>query len=111
MQSFEPGQTVRVPFPYIDRPVRQYRPALVVSRRPLGSDSELLWVLMITSARNRRWQGDVAVPKGPESGLPVASLVRTAKIATIEVASASRIGRLTAAQLAEVMENIRSALA
>jgi mRNA interferase MazF len=110
MQSFEPGEIVRVPFPYIDRPVRQYRPALVVSRRPLGSDNALLWVLMITSARNRRWEGDVAVPKGQESGLPVDSLVRTAKIATIEAASASPLGRLTAAQLAEVMENVRATL-
>jgi len=41
---------------------------------------------MITSWENRGWSGDVAATDLKVSGLPVASIVRTAKIATIEAA-------------------------
>jgi len=49
---------------------------------------------MITSAGNRGWPGDVEVSDLGASGLPMASVVRTAKIATIEAKEAERIGVL-----------------
>jgi mRNA interferase MazF len=102
MPNFEPGQVVRVPFPYADRPVRQHRPALVVSA-PLGPQGDLLWVLMITSAENREWPEDILIEAGrQEAGLPVASLIRPVKIATIDAAAASPIGRVSDAVLREV---------
>ena len=51
---------------------------------------------MITSAENRGWPGDVALNDLVAAGLPVPSLVRTAKIATIEANDASRLGRIGA---------------
>ena len=102
MPSFEPGTIVRVPFPYTDRETRQRRPALVVAG-DVGPDGALLWVLMITSAANRRWPDDVAIEQGhAECGLPVPSLVRTAKIATIEARVADALGRLDAVRMAQV---------
>lgn len=59
MATFEQGDVVRVPFPYTDSETRQHRPALVVFRGGLEEGGTLLWVLMITSAQNRRWPGDV----------------------------------------------------
>lgn len=50
---------------------------------------------MITSAENHGWPGDVIVRDLTLAGLPVASLVRTAKIATIEARDAQRLGRLS----------------
>ncbi|MFZ3485697.1 type II toxin-antitoxin system PemK/MazF family toxin [Sphingomonas sp. 3-13AW] len=103
MPSFEPGTIVRVPFPYTDRETRQRRPALVVASN-VGPDGALLWVLMITSAANRRWPDDVAVEQGHEMcGLPAPSLVRTAKIATIETRVADALGRLDDNRMAEVL--------
>jgi mRNA interferase MazF len=99
MQNFEPGDVVKLPFPYVERPVKQYRPALVVSSSELQQVHGLLWVLMITSAKNRSWAGDVEVPHPEEAGLPAPSVVRCAKIATIEAAAATRIGALGPAQL------------
>jgi hypothetical protein len=70
MPGFDAGTIVRVPVPYTHRPVRQHRPALV-SDGPIGPDGGLLWVVMITSAANRRWPGDVALEAGhAECGLP-----------------------------------------
>jgi mRNA interferase MazF len=101
MPSFEPGQVVRVPFPYTDRPVRQHRPALVVSAAPLGPQGDLLWVLMITSAENRRWADDIPLDAA-DAGLPVPSLIRTVKVATIDAAAASPLGRVPDTVLQEV---------
>ena len=110
MPIFEAWDIIRVPFPYTARPVLQRRPALVVSADSIVGPPGLLWVLMITSAENRRWPGDVEISDLAESGLPAPSLVRTAKIATIETGEADRLGglprrdrRSVARQLAEAL--------
>lgn len=111
MPSFRQGDVVRVPFPHTDRPVRQYRPALVVSRGGVGPHGGLLWVVMITSAANPAWPDDVALgPQHRTMGLPAPSLVRPAKIATIEAAQADRIGRLKPAFLASVLSRAKGTL-
>ncbi len=103
----EPGIVVRVPFPYGDRPVRQHRPALVVAAPEATGGVRLLWVVMITSARNRPWPDDVAIDaEDPRAGLPSPSVVRCRKIATIDVAHAGPVGRVDA----ETLERVRSAV-
>lgn len=103
----DPGDIVRVPFPYTDGATRQHRPALVIAQT--GPEAGfLLWVLMITSAANRGWPGDVAIPDHESAGLPAPSLVRTAKIATIEAARAEVRGRLPYAVLEEVLAEVRA---
>ena len=111
MPTFRAGDVVRVPFPYTDRDVRQHRPALIISDGPLGDDGRLLWVLMITSAEHRRWPADVDLgQRHRDLGLPVPSVVRCAKIATIETSKASLIGRLPDERLAAVRAQIAGAL-
>ena len=85
---------VKVPYPYTDRRVWQRRPALVVANTGERSPLHLLWVLMITSAENRGWDGDVGISDPREAGLPAASLVRTAKIATVDAAEVTPLGVL-----------------
>lgn len=103
MPGFERGTIVRVPFPYTDRDTRQHRPALVVSDGALGPDQGLIWVVMITSAENRRWADDVDLTGDYRAcGLPAPSLIRTAKIATIDAAAAKALGSLDAARLKQV---------
>lgn len=111
MPGFEAGAVVRVPFPYTDRDTRQRRPALVVSRGGVGPDGALLWVIMITSAANRAWPGDVSLEADhATAGLPVPSLIRTAKIATIEAAVADQIGAIGSDLLRQVHEAIAATL-
>jgi mRNA interferase MazF len=94
MPGFEVWDLVKVPFPYADRPVQQRRPALVVAIPDAPGGPQLLWVLMVTSAANRGWPGDVMVSDLAAAGLPAPSVIRCAKIATIEALDAERIGRL-----------------
>jgi len=112
MPGFEPWDVVRVRFPCTNRPVQRRRPALVLARATTGAGTPpLLWVCMITSAENRPWPDDVAVSDLGEAGLPAPSVVRPAKLATIEAEVADRIGRLPAADRHAVAAAIRTRLA
>src|SRR5271170_5563448 len=102
---------VKVPFPYTDRPVRQRRPALVIAAGELVSAHGLLWLAMITSAANRGWPGDVVVSDLSAAGLPVASIVRPAKIATIDARDAEPLGLLAYADRPAVANYLRRLLA
>ena len=106
MAVFEQGDVVKVPFPYTDRSTRQSRPALVVSTGPLEDSHRLVWVVMITSAENRGWSGDVPVTHLALAGLPAPSLIRTAKIATIDAADATRLGKISTASRRKVHQAI-----
>lgn len=102
MPGFSPWDLVKVPFPYTARPIRQRRPALVIATYGASGAPTLLWVLMVTSAANRGWADDVEVSDLQEAGLPVPSIVRTAKVATIEADDAEWLGRLPASDQARV---------
>ncbi len=110
MRTFERGDVIKVPFPYTDRETRQLRPALVVSTAQLQDLHGLLWVVMITSAENRGWPDDVPVANLKRAGLPAPSLIRSAKIATIDASDASKLGRVSAAQARRVTGKIRQRL-
>ena len=99
---FETWDIVKVPFPYTDRPVRQRRPALVISAGDLQTRHGLLWLVMITSAENRGWAGDATISDLAAAGLPAPSIVRPAKIATIEARDAERLGVLPMSDRAPV---------
>ncbi len=90
MATFE---IAAAPFPYVERPVVQRRPCLIVGRP--GGGHDLVWVLMITSADNDPIPGDVAISDLAMAGLKHPSVVRTAKIATVAPDSLKIIGELT----------------
>lgn len=49
---------------------------------------------MITAASNPAWPEDVMIVDYEPTGLPVPSRIRTGKIATVAVTSATPVGRL-----------------
>ncbi|MDA8253626.1 MAG: type II toxin-antitoxin system PemK/MazF family toxin [Rhodospirillales bacterium] len=102
---------VKVPYPYTDRPTRQSRPALVIAETGRESGLPLLWVLMVTSAENRGWPGDVPISDWALAGLPLASVVRTEKIATVDCRDVTCLGTLAPGNRSDVAERLRSVLA
>ena len=110
MPNFEVWDTVKVPFPYTDRPIRQRRPALVVAAGNLLAEHGLLWLAMITSAANRGWPGDVPVLDLEAAGLPIPSIIRVAKIATIEARDAEKLGVVAQADRAGVAQYLNRVL-
>ncbi len=75
---------VVVPFPYSDKLAEKRRPALVISSEKFNKETGLLWVAMITSTEKIGLRGDVEIPSSGKSGLTTPSIIRTAKLVTIE---------------------------
>jgi len=109
MPNFDRWDVVKVPYPYTNRPVTEHRPALVVAT--IAEGPGLLWVMMITSAANRSWPSDVPIADADGVGLPARSVVRTAKIATIDAVLAGRLGSLPNADRDQVRITLRRRLA
>lgn len=95
-KSIAPFDVVVVPFPYSDRLAEKRRPAIAVSTNHLSAKYGLIWLVMVTSADNRRWDCDVDVSDLDSAGLPAPSRIRAAKLATIDSDRVvQRVGRLT----------------
>lgn len=97
MKLFERWDIVAVPFPYVERLEVKHRPALVVSGQRWQEMHGVLWVMMITSAANPGWPDDVAIDDSPAAGLPRPSVIRPAKVATVEATRCQRRGRINVA--------------
>lgn len=110
MRIVEPGDVVKVPFPCRDPATRQRRPTLVIAAGGLQNDHGLLWVLMMTSAENRGWPGDMSIGALARAGLPVPSVIWTAKIATIKARDAEPLGKRGGTGLAQVRKQRTAAL-
>jgi mRNA-degrading endonuclease toxin of MazEF toxin-antitoxin module len=110
--AFAPFDVVVVPFPYTDRLAEKRRPAVVISAPELSKNYGLVWLLMVTSADNPRWDCDIAVSDLKEAGLPAASLVRIAKIATADADRIlRRIGKLSAKDAHAVAAELKALMA
>jgi hypothetical protein len=82
-----------------------------IQRKPQSKLKSRYVRSQITSLENRGWPGDVVVSGLKTSGLPVASLVRTTKIATMEAKESVRIGILPTDDRAAIARHLRTALA
>jgi mRNA interferase MazF len=110
-QGYSPFEVVVVPFPYSVRLAEKRRPALVVSAPELSRRYGLLWLAMITSSANPRWECDIDLDIAA-AGLPAPSRVRPAKIATVDSSRIVRtLGRLAKADAEQVRKALRSLLA
>jgi len=101
MTVFKRWDVVKIPTPRGER-----RPALVIVAGEIFKNHGLLWVLMITSARNRGWPGDIELGDTLAAGLGVPSVIRTAKILTVEAKDADITGTLLGPQRRQVSEQV-----
>lgn len=102
-RAFSQWDVVKVPFPFTEGIGDKRRPALIVSAPGLSAEHKLYWLLMVTSVVDPLWNGDVPIDDLERAGLPVASIVRTAKIATLqEDRILGRIGTLGSAERKKV---------
>lgn len=108
--TFKRGDIVVVPFPYSDKLAEKRRPALVVSSDKFNARSGYLWVAMVTS-KTQKLSADDVVFDHSKAGLSKPSMVRVAKIATIEADRVIRTtGRLEKSDIASVQKLIAAIL-
>ena len=105
---FKRWDVVKIPYAVAGTP--EYRPALVIVAGDILRQHGLMWVLMITSQRNKGWAGDVEIADTIGAGLGVPSVIRTAKIMTVEAGKAELIGALQGGQRKEVGERVFAAM-
>lgn len=75
---------VVVPFPFVDSDIQKRRPALILSSHEhFNKETQHSIMVMITSARNLEWPGDVEITDLSSAGLPKASVIRM-KLFTID---------------------------
>jgi len=109
-ERFDPFDIVIVPFPYSDRLAEKRRPAVVISNRKLQTLG-LVWIVMITSADNPSWPGDVPISDPKRTGLPAPSIMRLAKLACIDPSRViRRAGRLDKTTARIVAQRVRGFL-
>src|SRR5215212_17449 len=107
VERYAPFDIVVVPFPYADGLAEKRRPAVVVSNHKLHALG-LIWIVMVTSADNPSWPGDVPITDFKPTGLPAPSIVRPAKIACVEPSRVlRRAGRLSKATARIVSRRFR----
>jgi mRNA interferase MazF len=111
MPTFERWDVVAVPFPHVEIDHVKRRPALVVSGRRWLDLHGLLWVLMITSAANAPWPDDIAIDDLQAAGLRKPSVIRPAKLATVEAARCEPRGQITDPVRQQVEAALRLGLA
>jgi mRNA interferase MazF len=88
------------------------RPGVIVSAPLLHQKAHLYFVAMITNAQHAAWEGDVTVSNLKGAGLPVASIVRPAKLATFDESAIIRaVGSLPAKDRVKVTESLHAFIA
>ncbi len=95
MSGCEVWDVVKFPCPCGSQPVQENCLGLVVATHRGKRSPSSVWVLMITSADNQRWDGDVEISFLEPTGVTAPSVVRTVNIATLEQDQAEKIGRLS----------------
>ncbi len=74
--TYQPFQTVVVPFPFTDLGLSKRRPALILSSTEFSDALQHSVMAMITSQKNAPWAFDVALKDLKVAGLPAPSVVR-----------------------------------
>ena len=105
----KPGEVALVRFPFTDLAAAKKRPALVLARTARSPRHRLATVAMITSqVEALKLDGDVLLADWKAAGLLHPSLLRLAKVATIDEQLIDKtIGRLSARDLEAVREAFR----
>jgi mRNA interferase MazF len=96
-----PGEVALVRFPFTDLAATKKRPALVLARVTRSPRNRLVVLAMITSQTEAlRLDGDVALRDWKAAGLLHPSLLRLAKVVTVDEELIDRtIGKLSAADV------------
>lgn len=104
---YRPWDVVVVQFPYSEQQHSVVRPGVIVSTPRLHQKTRMYYVAMIPNAQHAAWDGDVEISNLKGAGLPVPSIVRPAKLATVDESVIVRaVGSLPSKDRAKVLESL-----
>ena len=108
MTTCNPGDVVEVPFPFVVRPVKKRRPALVLSDREFAEETGVIVLTMITSAKRSSWKSDIALMEWSAAGLRAPSVVRWKVFSIDSTLILNRRGCLSSVDMNAVAEGFQS---
>jgi mRNA interferase MazF len=104
--SYNAGDIVIVPFPFLEKEAHKYRPAIVFGRAETPV-APIYWLAMITGQLDHPWPDDIRLPPSAKNGLQKASLLRIAKVTAVpEDIIVQKLGVLEAGYMRQIRQKI-----
>ena len=100
---------VVVPFPFVEKPVKKKRPALVLSNAAFNRSGHTM-LAMITTRRHPPWPGDFEIENYPKAGLKLSCIVRFKVFTLDNRLILKKLGRLEPGEAAQVESLLFEAL-
>jgi mRNA interferase MazF len=94
MVTYDFGDVVIVPFPFVDYPVSKPRPAPVVSNANFNAINHHTVLAMITTAARSHWPSDIEIAELGAAGLQHRSVIRWKLFSVPNSLIDRQIGRL-----------------
>jgi mRNA interferase MazF len=104
------GDVVVVPFPFVDRPIAKFRPAVVLSTHDFNAANDHTILAMITTAARSGWPSDIEIGEQAEAGINHRSFVRWKVFTLPNQLVARMIGKLGPRDQAAVSRAVRANL-
>lgn len=102
MATYRFGETVLVPFPFVESARTKQRPAVVISSSDFNTANGHVILTMITSSKFTNWTGDISIRDLEAAGLRHASVIRWKVFTLPEALILRSLGRLGAADMADI---------
>jgi mRNA interferase MazF len=100
------GTVILIPFPFTDLTGSKIRPAVVLSRNNMD-----VTICFITSELKWKTEYDISIFPSQSNGLKVPSLIRTAKIATIDASLVlGELGELSNIEISKLDNGLKKML-
>ena len=107
MDSYNHGDVVVIPFPFIDSTLAKRRPAVVLSQGNFNLKSGALVCGMLTSVKTSKWPGDINLKDWSKAGLKKPCHFRM-KIFTIDTNLVrEKVGGLSKVDLEQIQKSFR----
>lgn len=107
MDSYNHGDVIVIPFPFVDSALAKRRPAVVLSQGSFNLKAGALICGMLTSVSKTKWPGDINLKDWSKAGLKKPCLFRM-KIFTIDTNLVREmVGGLSKADLEQVQKSFR----
>ncbi len=104
---YKPFDIVSVPFPFTDSMSVKKRPALIVSSNRYALEHAHYILLMITSAKQSQWPGDIDILDLNLAGLPKASKIRFKLFSLDSRVVLNHLGKLDKRGIEKVLDGLR----